>query len=182
MLATCVVNGWDGSTYLSPQHPVQTAIRDAFESLTQERVDAVAVDGCGAPLLSTSLIGLARAFRTLAVAQNGPEASVASAFRNHPEFASGSSRDEAQLLRAVPGAVAKAGAESCYALGLPDGRAVALKIDDGAIRVRPVLMAAALRRMGVEADPGVNAKSLRASGVFSVYGGGQVVGEIAATI
>jgi len=182
MLATCVVNGWDRSTYLSPQHPVQTAIRDAFESLTQERVDAVAVDGCGAPLLSTSLIGLARAFRTLAVAQNGPEASVASAFRNHPEFASGSSRDEAQLLRAVPGAVAKAGAESCYALGLPDGRAVALKIDDGAIRVRPVLMAAALRRMGVEADPGVNAKSLRASGVFSVYGGGQVVGEIAATI
>ncbi len=182
MLATCVVNGWDLSTYLSSDHPVQTAIRDAFESLTEERVDAVAVDGCGAPLLSTSLVGLARAFRALAVAEKGPEARVASAFRTHPEFASGSSRDEAKLLRAVPGAVAKAGAESCYALGLADGRAVALKTDDGAPRVRPALMAAALRRMGLEADPGVDARALRDTGVVPVYGGGQVVGGVTAVI
>src|SRR3712207_9497531 len=39
-----------------------------------------------------------------------------------------------------PGAIGKAGAESCYAVGLADGRAVALKTDDGAPRVRPVLM------------------------------------------
>ena len=40
-------------------------------------------------------------------------------------------RDEPALLRAVPGAIGKAGAESCYAVALPDGRAVALKTDDG---------------------------------------------------
>ncbi len=39
-----------------------------FAELTGEPVEAVAVDGCGAPLLSTSLTGLARAFRTLATA------------------------------------------------------------------------------------------------------------------
>ena len=42
-------------------------------------------------------------------------------------------------MRAVPGAIAKAGAESCYAVALADGRAFALKIDDGAVLVKDVL-------------------------------------------
>src|SRR5680860_566966 len=167
MLATCVVNGWDTATYLSASHPLQLAIRKIFESLTGEPVEVVAVDGCGAPLLSTSLTGLARAFRALAVASTGAEAQVAHAFRTHPEFASGTARDEARLLRAVPGAIGKAGAESCYALALADGRAVALKTDDGAPRVRPVLMAAALRRLGVDTEPGVDREVLHETGVAS---------------
>ena len=32
----------------------------------------------------------------------------------------------------MPGAIGKAGAESCYAVALPDGRAFATKTDDGA--------------------------------------------------
>ena len=68
MLATCVVNGWDTATYLDPDHPLQQAIAETFAELTGEPVEVVAVDGCGAPLLSTSLTGLARAFRTLALA------------------------------------------------------------------------------------------------------------------
>ena len=39
---------------------------------TGEPVAHVAVDGCGAPLLSTSLIGLARAFARLATGTSGP--------------------------------------------------------------------------------------------------------------
>ena len=65
---------------------------------------------------------------------------------------SGTTRDELALLNAVPGAIGKAGAESCYAVALPDGRSFALKVDDGAGRVRPVLMAAALQRAGVDAE------------------------------
>ncbi|CAA9344669.1 MAG: Hypothetical protein of L-Asparaginase type 2-like superfamily [uncultured Nocardioidaceae bacterium] len=182
MLATCCANGWDPATYTSPDHPLQVAIRDHFEQLTTEPVKTVAVDGCGAPLFSTSLVGLAHAFRTLALAKDGPEAGVAQAFRDHPEFASGTRRDEAELLRAVPGAVAKAGAESCYALSLPDGRAVAMKVDDGAARVRPVLMAAALRRMGVDTEPGVDADALRRTGEVALHGGGRRVGGVRSTI
>jgi L-asparaginase II len=180
MLATCVVNGWDTATYLSPEHPLQQAIIRTFSSLTGEPVEAVAVDGCGAPLLSSSLTGLAQAFRTLALAAEGPEAKVAQAFRDHPEFASGTRRDEVKLLRAIPGAIGKAGAESCYAVALPDGRAVALKTDDGAARVRPVLMAAALQRMGVDAEPGVDGDAVRATGVYELQGGLGRVGEITA--
>ena len=181
MLATCVVNGWDTATYLDPDHPLQVAIAEAFADLTGEKVQVVAVDGCGAPLLSTSLSGLARAFRTVSLATEGPEKRVADAIRTHPEFTSGSRRDEATLLRAIPGAIGKAGAESCYAVGLADGRAVALKTDDGAPRVRPVLMAAALERLGVTRDPDVDVEAVRRTGVLELLGGGRPVGEIRAT-
>ena len=180
MLATCVANGWDGATYRAADHPLQVAIAETFAELTREPVTTIAVDGCGAPLLSCSLTGLARAFRTLATAAGGPERRVAEAIRQHPEMVSGTARDELTLLRAVPGAIGKAGAESCYAVALPDGRAFALKTDDGAPRVRPVLMAAALERSGVLDLDGVDAAAVRSTGTLPLLGGGQPVGEIRA--
>ncbi len=180
MLATCVANGWNRHTYLEPDHPVQHAIRAAVEDLTGEPVRVVAVDGCGAPLLSTSLTGLAAAFRRLSLAGAGPERAVADAVRAHPAWVSGRRRDEAALLAAVPGAIAKAGAESCYALGLPDGRAIALKTDDGAPRVRPVLMARALERLGVTLQDGVDAAAVRRTGTVELLGGGRPVGFLRA--
>ena len=180
MLATCVVQGWDTATYLDPQHPLQVAIAESFARLTGEPVDTIAVDGCGAPLLSTSLTGLARGFAALATETDGPRHRVASAIRRHPEFVSGTTRDELLLLRAVPGMIGKAGAESCYAVALPDGRAWALKTDDGAPRVRPVLMAEALRRSGLLDEPGVDADAVNATGRHALLGGGKPVGEIRA--
>src|ERR1043165_5337300 len=87
---------------------------------------------------------------------------------------------ERPLLTAIPGAIGKAGAESCYAVALPDGRAWALKTDDGAARVRPVLMAEALRRSGVLDEDGVDAEAVRSTGRFELLGGGLPVGEIRA--
>lgn len=182
MLATCVANGWDPGSYLDPGHPLQVAIAETFSGLTGEPVEAVAVDGCGAPLLSASLTGLARGFRRIATADQGPERRVADAIRAFPEYTCGTRRDEAALLHAVPGAVAKAGAESCYALALADGRAVALKTDDGAARVRPVLMAAALERMGVLGEEGVDADAVRRTGEVALLGGGRPVGRVRATL
>ena len=181
MLLTCVVNGWDTATYREPDHPLQQAIADSFSALTGEPVEVVAVDGCGAPLLSASLTGLARGFRALAVADDGPERRVADAIRDHPAYVSGSTRDERALLTAIPGAIGKAGAEACYAVALPDGRAFALKADDGYPRVRPVLMAAALRRSGVDTEPGVDTEAVDATGRVELLGGGVPVGEIRAT-
>lgn len=186
MLATCVINDWDIKTYREPEHPLQVAIRETFEEMTGEQVSVTAIDGCGAPLYSTSLVGLARAFRRLALGVDGLEVAdpdvsrVSSAIREHPAYVSGTTRDEAALLKAIPGAIGKAGAESCYAVALPDGRAFALKTDDGAPRVRPVLMAAALRRSGVDVEPGVDTEAVRATGYVPLLGGGEPVGEIRA--
>jgi L-asparaginase II len=180
MLLTCVVNGWDTATYRAPDHPLQQAIASAFAELTGEPVAVTAVDGCGAPLLSTSLTGLARGFRALAVATDGPERRVAEAIRTHPAYVSGTTRDELRLLTAVPGAIGKAGAEACYAVALPDGRSFALKIDDGGARARPVVMAEALRRGGVPAEAGVDGEALDDTGRVPVLGAGEPVGEIRA--
>ena len=181
MLATCVVNGWDVATYREPDHPLQRAIAATFAELTGEAVEAVAVDGCGAPLLSTSLTGLARAFRTLALATQGPEQRIAEAIRTHPAMVSGTRRDERTLLEALPGAIGKAGAESCYVVALADGRSFALKTDDGAGRVRPVLMAAALARSGVDAEDWVDGEAVRGTGRVTLLGAGRPVGEIRAS-
>ncbi len=182
MLATCVANGWPTGDYRDPDHPLQRAIRSTVEELTGVPVGTVAVDGCGAPLFSTTLAGLARSFRRLAVAADGPERKVAEAIREHPEWVSGSRRDEAALLKAVPGAIGKAGAEACYAVALPDGRAVALKIEDGGGRARPVVMAASLRRLGVAGEAGVDAAALSATGTVALLGGGEPVGELRAVL
>ncbi|MBW8750785.1 MAG: asparaginase [Propionibacteriales bacterium] len=182
MLATCVANGWPTETYLDPAHPLQQAIAATFADLTGGPVAYVAVDGCGAPLLGTTLRGLARAFSVLATSDRPEEQRVATAIRRHPEYVSGTTRDELALLRAVPGAIAKAGAESCYVVALADGRSFALKTDDGAARARPVVMAALLNRLGVDTEPGVDTDAVRRTGLAPLLGGTVEVGEIRATL
>jgi len=175
MLATCVLNAWHTGTYLEPDHPLQTAIRETFEELTGEHVAAIAVDGCGAPVLAVSLLGLARAFRSLALAEEGsPAHRVAAAFRSYPAWTSGSAREEHRLMRALPGLVNKAGAEGVDALTLPDGRTVTLKIADGNQRARVPVALAALRRLGVDTPP------LEDIVPSPIVGGERTVGEIRA--
>ena len=191
MLATCVANGWpthdhrstDASgqesiqDYRSPEHPVQQVIRTAIEDSAGEKASYVAVDGCGAPLLAISLAGLARSFGLFAsAAPDSLEGRIANAFRAYPEYASGTRRDEAALMRAVPGLFCKAGAEGVYAVGLPDGRGLAVKIDDGASRARAVVMAAALQRIGIDNDV------IRTQRESPLLGGGLPVGAIRPTL
>ncbi|WP_344731556.1 asparaginase [Nocardioides fonticola] len=176
MLATCVLRGWSTDDYLSPDHPLQQAIVRTFEESTGEPIAVLAVDGCGAPLLSTSLTGLARALRGLAVAESGPRRQITEAIRTHPTWVSGTRRDEAALLQAVPGAIGKLGAEASYVVALADGRAVALTIEDGADRARPIVMVAALRRLGIENEV------LDRIGTHPLLGGGMPVGEIRAVL
>ena len=173
MLATCVANGWPTETYLDAEHPLQRSLLTTGERLAGESVAAVGVDRCGAPLFALTLTGLARAFAVLATAPEGtPEHRVATAIRRHPEWVGGTGRDVTRLVAGVPGLIAKDGAEGVYAAALPDGRAVALKIDDGAQRARPPVMVAALRALGVDAP--VLAELEEAP----VFGGAAQVGSV----
>ncbi|MGH8867741.1 MAG: asparaginase [Actinomycetes bacterium] len=175
MLATCVVRDWPLDTYLSPEHPLQVEIRQTFEELTGEFVAATGVDGCGAPLYACSLTGLARAFRVCVLAVPGtPERRVADAMRAHPEYVGGTGREATLLMAAVPGLVAKDGAEGVYAVALDDGRVVALKIEDGGARPRAVVMSAALRQMGLDSP------ALDTLGRVPVLGHGEPVGRVRA--
>src|SRR4029453_6928593 len=55
-------------------------------------------------------------------------------------------RDVTALIQGTEGLIAKDGAESVHAVGLTDGRGVALKIADGAQRARPGGLPAGLPR------------------------------------
>ncbi|MFI5806588.1 asparaginase [Streptomyces sp. NPDC051561] len=176
MIAACKANGWDTATYLDPAHPLQRLVLECVELASGEKVTAVGTDGCGAPLMALSLTGLARAFRYFVRAEPGSaERRVADAMRAHPEYVAGTRRPDTWLMTAVPGVLSKMGAEAVQAVALPDGRALAFKIDDGAGRALGPVLARALSLLGVEGDV------VARIGDAPLLGGPVRVGEIRAT-
>jgi L-asparaginase II len=175
MLFTCVLNGWDTDNYLEVSHSLQVACQKAIEDVTGEKVEHIGVDGCGAPLMSTSLTGLARAFSKFA----GPTADaeqkkIADAIRANPQYLGGTRRDVTKLMQGVPGLLAKDGAEAVYGIGLGDGRALALKIEDGADRARIVVAMSILQKvLGV-----VSQEVERQLDSQELLGGGLQVGKV----
>lgn len=147
MLATCVLRGWPVDGYIAIEHPLQLAITAHIEAFAGG-VDHIGVDGCGAPAHVMPLVSSARAFRTLAVDRS----SVWAAMTAHPDLVGGDRRDVTRLMRGVPELMAKDGAEGVFVAALPDGRAAAVKISDGSSRAAGVVMAAALRALGVDVD------------------------------
>jgi len=173
MLATCAANGWPTASYTNPGHPLQQAIRRTIEELAGQRSTVTGVDGCGAPLFGLTLAGLVRAYRTVVLARHGtPERRVADAMRAYPEWTCGTDRDERRLMNAVPGLLVKSGAEGVDAFAFTDGRAGAVKIDDGAQRARTPVTVAALRLLGAVVPDGL--------ATAPVTGGGAVVGAVRA--
>lgn len=185
MLLTCVTAGWDPRTYLEQTHPLQVAIRETVAEFTGVAVEHATVDGCGAPLFSTTVSGLARAFARMGsaptTAEDTPEARVATAMSAHPEMVAGGKRPTTTLMRAIPGLVAKDGADGIFAAGLPDGRAVALKVLDGAERPLAAALVAALDRLGAT-DGSVDAEAVAGLRERPVLGGGERVGVVRAAI
>lgn len=175
MLAVCDLNGWPADSYLDPRHPLQQLILQVVEEAAGEKVAAVGTDGCGAPLMAISLTGLARAFRHFVLApEDTAERRVADAMRAHPEYVAGTRRPDTWLMREIPGALSKMGAEAVQAFALPDGRALAFKVDDGGLRALGPILARALDLAGVEADV------LLRVGRVALLGGAAEVGEIRA--
>lgn len=173
MLVTCATNGWSTEDYLDPQHPLQRQLLATVERLAGEPIKVTGVDGCGAPVFAMTLTGLARSFATIATAPEGTaEHRVAAAMRAHPELLGGSRRDVTRLVAGIPGLIAKDGAEGVYAAAMPDGRAVALKIQDGGARARPPVLVAGLRALGVEGE----VLDELAEGIL--FGGGEPVGLV----
>ena len=172
MLATCVANGWPLASYLDSAHPLQVAIVEAIETLTETPVTATVVDGCGAPAHAVTLRGMATAFARLAAATSGPLAMVASVMRKHPELVGGGTNATSLAMRSIPGLVCKNGAEGVWAAALPDGRAFAAKIDDGSARALPAVLGAVVRHWGVD-DAAVSGWA-----EVPVLGGGATTGSL----
>ena len=177
MAATCVINGWPVRGYLDPGHPLQQLVRTTVRQLTGEEPERTSTDGCGTPLFALTLRGMARAFGRITSAAvtdpESPEAAVGRAMTQHPEMVAGDGRDVTELMRLAPGLLAKDGFEGVQLVGLPDGRAVALKISDGGDRARMPVTVRALEALDVDTAP------LAGIATGAVLGGGRSVGAAA---
>lgn len=141
-----------GPEYTEIDHPVQKAVREAYERTTGEVPPGYGIDGCSAPNFASTLHGMARAMAHFAASPEGSaEARLHQAMRLHPDHVSGDRRSCTELMRATGGKVAiKTGAEGFFNAILPEQRlGIALKITDGATRASECAMAAILVKLGV---------------------------------
>ncbi|MDQ0079393.1 asparaginase [Arthrobacter oryzae] len=178
MAATCVINGWPVRGYLDPGHPLQRLVANTVRELTGEEPERTSTDGCGTPLFALTLRGMARAFGRITSAvvtdPESPDAAVGRAMMQHPEMVAGAGRDVTELMRLAPGLLAKDGFEGVQLVGLPDGRAVAVKISDGGDRARMPVTVRALEALDVDTAP------LAGIATGAVLGGGRSVGLLQA--
>jgi len=134
MLAVCRANGWRTEGYRLESHRMQrTNLRDvAHAAGVDEDSIATAVDGCGVVTFALTLERMAAMFARLEETREGKR--VADAMRAHPELIRGRDAPDTMLMKTVPGAVAKGGAEGLLCGSLPDGTGFALKSADGSAR------------------------------------------------
>jgi L-asparaginase II len=146
-LARCLAEGWPLDGYFRTGHPLQGAMRDSVaEACGVAGPSEEATDGCGMRTFAVPLAALAGAFARLASGGLGPAGDrCATAMRAHPELVAYDGGIDTELMRAEDGLVAKIGAEGVLAVGLADGRGLALKVRDGSLRAVPPAAVALVR-------------------------------------
>lgn len=155
-LALAATSGADPATYLAPDHPVQVAMRAALADAARPGgLVGEASDGCGMRAYRLPLAALASAYGRLASGGLGDAGRrAADAMRADPDLVYGRGGIDTELMRAeqTAGLVAKVGAEGVIAVGLADGRGLAVKIGDGARRaIDPAAVAAVRAGLGLTA-------------------------------
>lgn len=145
-----------GPEYVDPDHPIQRAIRQAFEEVTGEDSPGYGIDGCSAPNFATTVLGLGRAMAAYAAAEGGNARTDAmvrlrEAMMQHPELVAGEGEADTELMRAAGGKAAiKGGADGVHIAILPEhGLGIALKVMDGSDKAREAAIASLLVRLGV---------------------------------
>ena len=147
-----------GSEYIEPDHPVQKAVKEAFEEVTGQETPGYGIDGCSAPNFATTVHGLARAMSFFASCSDDgasvrerAAAQLVQAMATYPELVAGEGRACTEMMRAMDGKVAiKTGADGVFVAIIPEKKlGVAVKIVDGGTRGSECAVAAILTKLGV---------------------------------
>jgi L-asparaginase II len=149
MLALCRAKGWQSDGYRLEEHGVQREMLAIHAEASQvpEGEIRTAIDGCGVLTFALPLVQMANAFARLPDLDGGDR--VAAGMRAHPDLIRGRSASDTRLMKALPGWIAKGGAEGllCAAGG---GLGVALKAEDGNGRALGPAAAAFFRRLDLD--------------------------------
>jgi L-asparaginase II len=182
MLAACTAQGWPLETYREPDHPLQQIILQTVLGVTGQGDVRVGVDGCGIPVHGMPLTRMALIYARLTAPERwGPLEGFArragQAMQSEPYMVAGRNRPDTALMQAVPGVVAKGGAEALICAAVSSrGLGVAVKVRDGGSRAAGPALLEVLRQLEVLDD-----QAMRVLEPFlrpPVLGGGRPVGEL----
>jgi|tagenome__1003787_1003787.scaffolds.fasta_scaffold20935148_2 L-asparaginase len=152
-LAASAARGWPLEGYRAPEHPSQQAALGVVAAAA--RVPAAEIstcpDGCGVVCFALPLRVAAAIYARLP--DEYPR--QAAAMRARPEMVRGPGELDTELMRHLPSAVSKGGAEALHCLSLPEqGLGVAVRIDDGGSRaVAPASFDVLRQLLGEQAIP-----------------------------
>jgi L-asparaginase II len=139
-LAVCRARDWPVAGYRLPEHHLQRELLEEIAGAARLAAADVpiAVDGCGVLTFALSLERMAASFAGLATRDGADR--ILAAMRAHPELVGGEGSFDTDLMRRLPGWVAKGGAEGLLCAASPDGTGFAVKSEDGNPRpLRPAL-------------------------------------------
>jgi L-asparaginase II len=130
MLALCRAHGWRSEGYRLEGHRVQREILAVHAEAAEVDEDEIrsGIDGCGVLTFALPLERMAHAFSRLPQLEGGDR--IATGMRAHPALIRGPLASDTRLMQALPGWIAKGGAEGLLCAA-GDGIGVALKAEDG---------------------------------------------------
>jgi L-asparaginase II len=159
MLARAHTAGWPTAGYEHRSHSVQQCALAEVAAWTNVPLEglAVAIDGCGLPIVALPIDRMARAYASLgAAATRGDEIPrrVVHAMRTRPFLIGGTDRFDTIIIEETSGGVVtKVGAEGVHSAAVPDlGIGIAIKVEDGAPRAQYAALLYLLQRLGVLPD------------------------------
>lgn len=184
-LLACSRAGWDSSSYLEPDHPLQARILSTVQRASGPGDVVVGIDGCGSPVHGMALERLATIFARLALPERlgdlAPQAARATeAMMSRPYLVAGRHRVDTAVMESTANVFVKAGAEGLVCAGVAgEGIGVAVKVRDGAARGAAPALVRVLEELGL-----VGATELERLAEHRrppVLGAGRPVGEITST-
>jgi L-asparaginase II len=171
-LRACLASGLATETYLDPNHPIQSRIRELVSEVGDLPVDPVGIDGCGAPVLRTTVRAMARMYAVLAT--DSRFADIYTAMHQYPALVSGVGNGDAVIATSLD-AISKRGARGCIGVGVKSQMGLAAKVWDGDDGVAAQAVASGLGALMSLSS--TVASSLRGVTQKLVYGGESCVGS-----
>jgi L-asparaginase II len=149
MLALCRAKGWRSEGYRLEGHRVQRELLAVHAEAAEVAADEIrtGVDGCGVLTFALPLERMAHAFSRFEGLDVGGR--IADAMRAHPDLIRGPLATDTRLMKALPGWIAKGGAEGLLCAA-GDGVGVALKVEDGNGRALGPAAAAFFRELDLD--------------------------------
>lgn len=161
MLGAARHHGWAVAGYERSEHPLQQRILacvSRWTSVPQEAI-GLGVDGCTTACFALPLRNMAAAYARLVTSTEPAAQRVRAAMLEHPWLVAGTGRACTDIMQCVPGRLlVKIGADGIYSAGLVrSGIGIALKVEDGDLRVTPAALLAVLAQVAPQWEPDLEA-------------------------